>query len=265
MTRLTKRTNRERPNHKWNHRICHTFRSVAPLFFPLPDAFMYHAMMGRTAFTDETEPQLPVIDNPDSFDEEVHSSSSIEPDDDNNNMPTKRERSNSRDYLVSSKGMIARITMGGMLLINTVMNSHSLHDSITRYEASMDGIQMPTRDESFDDDDRSVRRKRKLIDRQVPTSSNTSNNEIESLDQSLLSFLSESAVGRQKVIEFMIDQYVSPTSPESNLIDKLDNAMEAMSFMDTDAEPVQVVGYPFLFVGSVGTSTLTLHYMSASF
>lgn len=226
---------------------------------------MYHAMMGRTAFTDETEPQLPVIDNPDSFDEEVHSSSSIGPDDDNNNMPTKRERSNSRDYLVSSKGMIARITMGGMLLINTVMNSHSLHDSITRYEASMDGIQMPTRDESFDDDDRSVRRKRKLIDRQVPTSSNTSNNEIESLDQSLLSFLSESAVGRQKVIEFMIDQYVSPTSPESNLIDKLDNAMEAMSFMDTDAEPVQVVGYPFLFVGSVGTSTLTLHYMSASF
>lgn len=32
MTRLTKRTNRERPNHKWSHRICHTFRSVAPLF-----------------------------------------------------------------------------------------------------------------------------------------------------------------------------------------------------------------------------------------
>ena len=128
----------------------------------------------------------------------------------------------------------------------------------------MDGIPMPTRDESFDDDDRYVRRKRKLIDRQVPTSSKTINDETETLDHSLLSFLSESAVGRQKVIEFMIDQYVSPTSPEANLIDKLDNAMEAMSFMDTDAEPIQVVGYPFLFVGSVGTSTLTLNHMSVS-
>ena len=129
----------------------------------------------------------------------------------------------------------------------------------------MDGIPMPTRDESSDGDYHYMRRKRKLVDRHLPTSSNTINDETESMDQSLLSFLSESAVGRQKVIEFMIDQYVAPTSPESNLIDKLDNAMEAMSFMDTDAEPVQVVGYPFLFVGSVGTSTLTFNYMLASF
>jgi hypothetical protein len=157
----------------------------------------------------------------------------------------------------------ASLTMAGMLI--TVMNSHSLHDSITRCEASMDGISMPTRDESFDDDRHYVRRKRNLVDRQLPTSSNTINDKIESMDQSLLSFLSESAVGREKVIEFMINQYVSPTSPEANLVDKLGNAMEAISFMETDAEPVQVVGYPFLFVGSVGTSTLTFNYMLASF
>ena len=120
----------------------------------------------------------------------------------------------------------------------------------------MDGIPMPTRDESSDGDYHYMRRKRKLVDRHLPTSSNTINDETESMDQSLLSFLSESAVGRQKVIEFMIDQYVSPTTPDDIMTDKLDNAMEAISFMETDGEPVQVVGYPFLFVGSVGTSAL---------
>ena len=155
--------------------------------------------------------------------------------------------------------MIARrasLAMAGMLIINTVMNSHSLHNSVTRYEAIMDGIPMPTRDESSDGDYHYMRRKRKLVDRHLPTSSNTINDETESMDQSLLSFLSESAVGRQKVIEFMIDQYVSPTTPDDIMTDKLDNAMEAISFMETDGEPVQVVGYPFLFVGSVGTSAL---------
>jgi hypothetical protein len=155
--------------------------------------------------------------------------------------------------------MIARrasLAMAGMLIINTVMNSHSLHNSVTRYEASMDGIPMPTRDESSDGDYHYMRRKRKLVDRHLPTSSNTINDETESMDQSLVSFLSESAVGRQKVIEFMIDQYVSPTTPDDIMTDKLDNAMEAISFMETDGEPVQVVGYPFLFVGSVGTSAL---------
>ncbi len=169
--------------------------------------------------------------------------------------PKKLERSNSRDF-ASSRGMIARITMGGILLINTVMNSHSLHDSIGRYEANIDGI-LPTLGESnnIDDDDTGVRRSRTL---DGSTSSNNGikiNNELDSLDQTLLTFLSESSVGRKKVIEFMIDQYVSRTTPDDNMTDKLDNAMEAMSFTDTDAEPVQVLGYPFLFVGSVGELT----------
>ena len=98
--------------------------------------------------------------------------------------------------------MIARrasLIMTGVLLINAVLNSHSLvHDSITRwFEAIMeDHIQLLTtrRDGEIDDDGNNyVRRNRKLVDRQSPTSSNNSNNEIESLDQSLLSFLSDSA------------------------------------------------------------------------
>ena len=164
--------------------------------------------------------------------------------------------------------MITRIeslTVTGMLLINTVLNSHSIvHGSITRwFETIMeDRIQLLTtpRDGEIDDDGNSyVRRNRKLIDRQPPTSSYTIHDETETLDHSLLSFLSESSLGREKVIEFMIDQYVSPTSPDDNMIDKLDNAMDAISLLETDGEPVQVVGYPFLFVGSVGTSALACY------
>ena len=194
--------------------------------------------------------------------EEDHTPCIIPDDNDSGNemiTPKKLEMSNSRDF-ASSRGMIARITMGGILLINTVMNSHSLHDSIGRYDANIDGI-LPTRGESNNiDDDDNVRRRRKL------DGSNYNNNikinsELDSLDQTLLTFLSESSVGRQKVIEFMIDQYVSPTTPDDNMTDKLDNAMEAMSFMETDAEPVQVLGYPFLFVGSVGELTHDYYLM----
>ena len=169
--------------------------------------------------------------------------------------------------------MITRIeslTVTGMLLINTVLNSHSIvHGSITRwFETIMeDRIQLLTtpRDGEIDDDGNSyVRRNRKLIDRQPPTSSNTIHDETETLDHSLLSFLSESSLGREKVIEFMIDQYVSPTSPDDNMIDKLDNAMDAISLLETDGEPVEVVGYPFLFVGSVGTSGALAYYITGT-
>ena len=194
-----------------------------------------------------------------STDEEDLNPPCIAPDDE---MTHKRERSNSRDFVSSMGfGMIARIAMGGMLLINTVMNSHSLHDSIVRYEATIDNnLRLPS-EANINDDDDNVRRnrKRKLIDRKpVASSSINTDDEESSLDQALLSFLSESSVGREKVIEFMIDQYVSPTTPDNNMVDKLDNAMEAMSFLETDAEPVQVLGYPFLFVGSVGESSYNL-------
>ena len=140
--------------------------------------------------------------------------------------------------------MIANNIIRGWLLIRLLLNF------IVRCEAKIDGN---------NDANGNVRRRRKLIEQQEErnTSSSSSNNNInlsdfKSLDQTLLSFLSDSSFGRQKVIEFMIEQYVSPETPDNTMADKLENAMEAMSFLETDAEPVQVVGYPFLFVGSVG-------------
>jgi len=145
--------------------------------------------------------------------------------------------------------MIANNIIRGWLLIRLLLNF------IIRCEAKIDG-----NDDAADN----VRRRRKLIEQQEErsTSSSSSNNiinlsDFKSLDQTLLSFLSDSSFGRQKVIEFMIEQYVSPTTPDDTMADKLENAMEAMSFLDTDAEPVQVVGFPYLFVGSVGESTTT--------
>jgi len=145
--------------------------------------------------------------------------------------------------------MFANNIIGVFLLISLLLNF------IVRFESKIDGN---------NDADDNVRRRRKLVDQQkeqsTSTSSSSNNNDInlsdfKNLDQTLLSFLSESSVGRQKVIEFMIEQYVSPTTPDDTMTDKLENAMEAMSFLDTDAEPVQVVGFPYLFVGSVGKST----------
>lgn len=74
----------------------------------------------------------------------------------------------------------------------------------------------------------------------------------EGIDQTLLSFLSKSSYAREKVIEMVIDMYTSPSSPCDLLTDKLDNAIEAIDLVETDGEPIQVKGYPFLFVGSVG-------------
>lgn len=58
---------------------------------------------------------------------------------------------------------------------------------------------------------------------------------------------------KNDVIHLIINKYVSASSPEK-LFEKLDNALEAIDFMHTDGEPVQVKGYPFLYVGSVGAS-----------
>lgn len=154
--------------------------------------------------------------------------------------------------------MIAKFFVGGMLLI-------SLYDSIVLLEANIDNssirLPIPTKINNNhmknSDENTKTHGSRKLIKqpRRVSSSSNRVDiDDFETLDQTLLSFLSQSAFGRQKVIEIMIDQYVSPTTPEDDIADKLDNAMEAISFLETDAEPVQVVGYPFLFVGSVGAS-----------
>lgn len=58
---------------------------------------------------------------------------------------------------------------------------------------------------------------------------------------------------KNEVIHLIIDEYVSTSSPDK-LSEKLDSAFEAIDFMYTDGEPVQVKGFPFLYVGSVGAS-----------
>jgi hypothetical protein len=56
-----------------------------------------------------------------------------------------------------------------------------------------------------------------------------------------------------EVIDLIINGYISPDSPDDR--DKtLGNALEAIKFKQTDGDPVQVRGYPFLHVGSVGAS-----------
>jgi hypothetical protein len=68
----------------------------------------------------------------------------------------------------------------------------------------------------------------------------------------LLSFLSKSSFAREKILELVIDQYISSSSPSDSLSDDLDSAIDAIESLETDGEPIQVKGHPFLFVGSVG-------------
>jgi hypothetical protein len=152
--------------------------------------------------------------------------------------------------------MIAKLFVGGMLLI-------SLYYLIVLYEANIDNssIRLPMLTKintnhmrNIDENTKTHGSIRKLARRESSSSNRVDIDDYETLDQTLLSFLSRSAFGRQKVIELMIDKYVSPTTPEDDMADKLDNALEAISFLETDGDPVQVVGYPFLFVGSVGKS-----------
>lgn len=70
--------------------------------------------------------------------------------------------------------------------------------------------------------------------------------------KTLLSFLSKSSFAREKVLELVIDQYISSSSPSDSLTDDLDSAIDAIESLETDGEPIQVKGHPFLFVGSVG-------------
>ena len=154
--------------------------------------------------------------------------------------------------------MIARITVRSMFILSI--------QNIVLSEANIDANnQITIKDKISHDDTYNVRR---MIEQQEQSTLSDTRSDIDSiydsLDQTLLSFLSESSFGRQKVIELMIDQYVSPTTPDDNMTDKIDNAMEAMSFIETDGEPVQVVGYPYLFVGSVGESTPSLSQLASN-
>ncbi|KAL3774440.1 hypothetical protein ACHAW5_004101 [Stephanodiscus triporus] len=74
------------------------------------------------------------------------------------------------------------------------------------------------------------------------------------IDQSLMPLLAESPFIRSKVIDLIIDGYTAPNGVETERIDRFDNAMDAMHYLETDGEPIQVEGHPFLFVGSIGAS-----------
>lgn len=58
---------------------------------------------------------------------------------------------------------------------------------------------------------------------------------------------------KDELIDLIISKYASTSSPYEQF-EKLDSAFEAVEFKHSDGEPAQVNGYPFLFVGSVGSS-----------
>jgi hypothetical protein len=58
---------------------------------------------------------------------------------------------------------------------------------------------------------------------------------------------------KDEVINLIMTTYASTSSPDEDY-EILDSAFEAIDFKHTDGKPVQVNGYPFLYVGSVGAA-----------
>lgn len=82
------------------------------------------------------------------------------------------------------------------------------------------------------------------------------------IDNSLLTFLSSSPFARNEVIQYMVNDYVSELSEDTLMIDRLETAIEAMQLVEEDGEPVQINGYDYLFVGSVGETYIGYpHYL----
>ena len=88
---------------------------------------------------------------------------------------------------------------------------------------------------------------------------------LSSLDMKLLEFLLQSSFAREQTVQLLIDEYISPNytlggwkwwysslSGEVLTSDLFNDTIEAMDLVVTDGLPVQIEGYPFLFVGSVG-------------
>ena len=74
------------------------------------------------------------------------------------------------------------------------------------------------------------------------------------LEKTLLSGLAQSSSSeKDEVIKLLIEQYTAGSSPDETE-DRLESAFEAIEYKHTDGEPVQINGYPYLYVGSVGAS-----------
>ena len=70
----------------------------------------------------------------------------------------------------------------------------------------------------------------------------------------LISGLADSyAEVQDEIADLLIQTYTSAPS-DSPPFDTLDSALQAVEFKVMDGEPIQVKGYPFLYVGSVGAS-----------
>lgn len=78
----------------------------------------------------------------------------------------------------------------------------------------------------------------------------------------LLKSLASSAILRGRVLDMIVEEFISPMTPDNDNESKRESAIEALQFTETDNEPVPIEDYPFLFVGSVGTrfvSTLRIY------
>lgn len=79
------------------------------------------------------------------------------------------------------------------------------------------------------------------------------------IELSLIPFLAESSFIRDKVIDLIVNEYTVPNGVDTARFDRFDNAMEAMQLLEMDGEPIQVEGYPYLFVGSIGERAICLY------
>jgi hypothetical protein len=152
-------------------------------------------------------------------------------------MPRK-ENADARGTI---RRMTARLTLIGLLMMGTVIRTRVTHadtldieSAVNQYMSAVD-IQMQRGVEGSADP---------ALYPSVYAGTDQ--------DHILLSFLSKSSFAREKILEMVIDQYTSSSSPSDSLTDDLDSAIDAIESLETDGEPIQVKGYPFLFVGSVG-------------
>lgn len=128
------------------------------------------------------------------------------------------------------RGMIwrvtARLTLIGLLMMGTAIRTRVSNAESLKTESPVDDYMSAANNHVMH---------RRLLDK----------------DQTLLLFLSESSFARKKITDLIIHRYTA-TLPSEIESDGLDNAIEAIELLETDGEPIQVSGHPFLYVGSVG-------------
>jgi hypothetical protein len=72
------------------------------------------------------------------------------------------------------------------------------------------------------------------------------------INLSLIPFLAESSFIQNKVVNLIVNKYTVPNGVDKARFDRFANAMEVMQLLEMDGKPIQVEGYMYLFVGSIG-------------